>query len=39
VRHAANEAGTTTFGLGVVYDPPKAGDGFEIGRLFYERKR
>jgi hypothetical protein len=38
-RHAPGAAGTTTFGLGVVYDPPKTGDGFEINRLFYELKR
>jgi hypothetical protein len=38
-RHAPGEAGTTTFGLGVVFDPPKTGEGFAVTRLFYERKR
>ena len=38
-RHAPGEAGTRTCGLGVVFDPPKAGDGFVINRLFYARKR
>src|SRR5688500_7732935 len=38
-RHGKDDAGTTSFGLGVVYDPPKTGDGFELGRLFYQRKR
>ena len=38
-RHAPGEAGTKSFGLGVVYDPPKAGDGYVISRLFYARKR
>ena len=39
VRHSPTEAGTRTFGLGVVFSQPKAGDGFEINRLFYARKR
>jgi len=39
VRNAPGASGTTTFGLGVVYDPPKPGDGFEVNRLFYELKR
>jgi hypothetical protein len=38
-RHAPDDTGTKTFGLGVVFDPPKAGDGFVITRLFYARKR
>jgi hypothetical protein len=38
-RHAPGAKGTTTFGLGVVFDPPKAGDGYVITRLFYARKR
>src|SRR5688500_3014826 len=29
-RHGKDDAGTTSFGLGVVYDPPKMGDGFEL---------
>jgi hypothetical protein len=40
VRQSPNEAGTTIFGLGVVFDPPKlGGDGFEMTRLFYAQKR
>jgi hypothetical protein len=40
VRHSPTEAGTSTFGLGVVFDPPKAGgDDFELTRLFYALKR
>jgi hypothetical protein len=36
VRHSPTEAGTSAFGLGVVFDPPKSGgDGFELTRLFY----
>ena len=38
-RHSPEEAGASAFGLGVVYDPPKAGAGFEVTRLFYELKR
>ncbi len=38
-RHSPGETGTTTFGLGVVFDPPKEGDGFTLNRLFYARKR
>ena len=38
-RNSPTDAGTTTFGLGVVYDPPKVGDGFVMGRLFYASKR
>jgi hypothetical protein len=38
-RHAPRAAGTKSFGLGVVFDPPKAGDGYVITRLFYARKR
>ena len=39
-RSSQTDTGTTTFGLGVVYDPPKtSGDyGFSINKLFYERK-
>jgi hypothetical protein len=38
-RHSPGETGTTTFGLGVVFDPPKTGDGYTLTRLFYARKR
>ncbi|HEX8722895.1 MAG TPA: hypothetical protein VF736_19915 [Pyrinomonadaceae bacterium] len=38
-RHAQGERGETLFGLGVVFDPPKAGEGYSITRLFYARKR
>ena len=38
-RHAPGAAGTKTFGLGVVYDSPKAGDGFEMTKLFYRRRQ
>ena len=38
-RHAPDDTGTKTFGLGVVFNPPKAGDGYVINRLFYARKR
>jgi hypothetical protein len=37
-RHAPGETGTTTFGLGVVFDPPETGEGFVITGLFYARK-
>lgn len=37
-RGRADAAGVTTFGLGVVFDPPKAGDGFVMTRLFYQLK-
>ena len=40
VRHSPNETGTSNFGLGVVFDPPKiGGDGFQLTRLFYALKR
>ena len=39
VRHSPAAAGTSTFGLGVVFDRPKHADGFEIERLFYALKR
>lgn len=39
-RQSPTEVGTSTYGLGVVFDPPKpGGDGFELTRLFYARKR
>ena len=37
-RNRPDDPGTTAFGLGVVYDPPLAGDGYTITRLFYARK-
>ena len=40
VRHSPTGAGTTLFGLGVVFDPVKTSpQGFEIKRLFYALKR
>lgn len=38
-RHSPTDSGTTTFGLGVLYDPPIAGAGYSIGRLFYQAKQ
>jgi len=38
-HHSRTDVGVTLFGLGVVFDPPKAGDGFDLTRLFYARKR
>ncbi len=37
-RHSPTESGTSAFGLGIRFDPPKAGDGFVLSRLFYQRK-
>lgn len=37
-RDSPAAAGTTSFGLGVLYDPPIAGDGYAISRLFYQKK-
>jgi hypothetical protein len=39
-RNSQSESGTTSFGLGVVYDPPKVGSdyGFSLNKLFYELK-
>jgi len=37
-RDSPTAAGTTSFGLGVLYDPPIPGDGYAISRLFYTRK-
>lgn len=39
-RNSPSDVGTTTFGLGVVYDPPKAAfnGSFVLGRLFYRLK-
>ena len=40
VRTAPGDRGTTLFGLGLVFDPPKSGaGGFQMEKLFYERKR
>lgn len=38
-RDSPSDAGRTEFGLGVVFDPPKVGEGFELGRLFYRPKQ
>jgi hypothetical protein len=39
-RDSPTESGVTTFGLGVLYDPPKTNPelGFSITRLFYQQK-
>jgi hypothetical protein len=37
-RHAPDDPGAATFGLGVVFDPPKETGSFVVGRLFYARK-
>ncbi|HLM56866.1 MAG TPA: hypothetical protein VK422_12180 [Pyrinomonadaceae bacterium] len=37
-RDSPAAAGTTSFGLGVLYDPPIAGDGYAISRLFYQKR-
>jgi hypothetical protein len=39
-RDSPTETGVTTFGLGVLYDPPKMNPelGFSITRLFYQQK-
>lgn len=39
VRNSHADKGTTLFGLGAVFDPPKAHGGFEVSRLFYALKR
>jgi hypothetical protein len=40
VRNSQTDNGTATFGLGVVYDPPKIDSehGFTLDKLFYELK-
>lgn len=39
-RDSPTATGNTSFGLGVVYDPPKTNDnGFSMSRLFYEKQR
>ena len=35
-RHSPTDAGTTSYGLGVYFDPPKTGESFTLSRLFYE---
>lgn len=39
-RNSPSDAGTTVFGLGVIYDPPKVSNngGFMLSRLFYRLK-
>ena len=37
-RTQLNAASITTFGLGVVYDPPKDGPGYVMSRRFYQSK-
>ena len=37
-RDSPTAAGTTSFGLGVLFDPPIAGDGYAISRLFYQKR-
>ena len=38
-RDRPDDPGTTEFGLGVVYDPPKVVEGYTMGRLFYRLKQ
>lgn len=38
VRSSHADKGTTLFGLGAVFDPPKTHGGFEMSRLFYAFK-
>jgi hypothetical protein len=38
-RDHVNDAGFTTFGLGVVFDPPKVVAGLVMTRLFYQLKQ
>jgi len=38
-RDRPDAAGSTEFGLGVVYDPPKVEEDFTMGRLFYRLKQ
>lgn len=38
-RDSPNDPGTTAFGLGVLFDPPKHVNGNDMGRLFYALKR
>ena len=39
VRNSPADKGTTLFGLGAVFDQPKAGAGFEMSKLFYALRR
>ena len=38
-RDRPDDPGSTEFGLGVVYDPPKVEEDFTMGRLFYRLKQ
>ena len=38
-RDSPTDPGTTAFGLGVLFDPPKSVGGLAMGRLFYALKR
>src|SRR5947209_16167693 len=38
-RDRPDDPGTTEFGLGVVYDPPKVEENYTMGRLFYRLKQ
>jgi hypothetical protein len=38
-RDSPSDAGFTEFGLGVVFDTPKAAEGLALSRLFYRPKR
>ena len=37
-RDSPSDAGTTEFGLGVLFDPPKTAEGLNLQRLFYRSK-
>ncbi len=39
VRSAPADKGTTLFGFGAVFDPPKDAGGYEMSKLFYALKR
>jgi hypothetical protein len=39
VRSAPADKGTTLFGFGAVFDPPKNAGGYEMSKLFYGLKR
>ena len=38
-RDSPSDAGTTEFGLGVVFDPPKVAEGLHVERLFYRPRQ
>ncbi len=38
-RDSPSDSGTTAFGLGVLFDPPKSVGGLSLARLFYTLKR